>query len=108
MFKIISDKYKLYKNRKKFKCTLRLTHNECGGLKHMTYKELCVFLKENEDVKFYNFFPSHIENKEEFDKRDHITVLYKNNKFYFMGPLIICKSYYDLQDVGFELRFEGF
>ena len=106
MVQLLLDKYKLYKNRKNFKCTLRLTRDRCEELKHMTYKELCGFLKENEGVKFHNFIPSHIENKIEFHKKDYVTILYKNGEFHFMGPLMLCKSYNDLESIGFRMRFE--
>ena len=106
MVKWVLDKYKLYKNRKNFKCTLRLTRDRCGELKHMTYKELRRFLKENEGVKFHYFIPSYIENKIEFHKKEYVTILYKNGEFYFMGPLMLCKSYNDLEGVGFRMRFE--
>ena len=104
MIKIILGKCKLYKNCKKFKCTLKTSCD--GNLIHMNYEELCSFLKENDGVKFHDFVPHHIEDKSEFNNLDYITILCKNNEFYFMGSLKICKDYDNLQDIGFKLRFE--
>ena len=106
MIQRILDKYRLYKNRKNFKCTLNLKQDNCGCLKHVNFKELSQLLKENEGVQFHNFVPKHIETKEEFNNINHVTVLYKYGKYFFMGPLIYYKPYNDLEGVGFQMRFE--